>query len=490
MALTNRRHINFYEESKAGLSSLVKQTALVGTGLLVMLLVTGGNPPGFIVGLSVCLGIAFVAWSEKKRLTDIRELLKITKDFASANLSNADLNRANLTWQDLSGADLSGADLSWADLSWANLSWANLSGADLSGADLSGADLRGADLSGADLRGADLSGADLSGADLRGADLSGANLIRTQVLATNFTGANFTGACLEDWHINTGTKLDDVDCQYVYLRSDEQERLPSSGEFAPGEFTKLFQKGSETVDLIFADGIDWKAFLFSLQELQAEYGEEDLSVQAFERKTGGVFVIRLEVPLEANKSEIELHAKELYERELDAVEARYRENLQAKNDQIAIYREHNASLPNIIKMLGDKPIQNFITVTAQAQSESMSESYQSKYDQRNSNNQFIDQAQSGSNPTFNQNNFTPEQKQNLAQAAAEIQQLLNQLAQTNPTTEEVTKTVHQEIKRNPTFRARLLSAAEAGILEALKTAVNNPLFSIPAETIKGWLEAE
>jgi predicted transcriptional regulator len=120
----------------------------------------------------------------------------------------------------------------------------------------------------------------------------------------------------------------------------------------------------------------------------------------------------------------------------------------------------------------------------------MSESYQSKYDQRNSNNQFIDQAQSGSNPTFNQHNYTPEQKQNLAQAAAEIQQLLNQLAQTNPTTEEVTQAVHQKIKQDPTLKARLLGALEAGLLEALKTTVNHPLFSIPAETIKGWLEAE
>ncbi|MGI2907653.1 hypothetical protein [Tolypothrix sp. VBCCA 56010] len=74
MALTSRKHISLYEEAKAGLNSLVKQTAMVGAGFLAMLLLTGGNPPGFVVGLSVCLGIAFVAWSERKRFIDSKEL--------------------------------------------------------------------------------------------------------------------------------------------------------------------------------------------------------------------------------------------------------------------------------------------------------------------------------------------------------------------------------------------------------------------------------
>ena len=81
-------------------------------------------------------------------------------------------------------------------------------------------------------------------------------------------------------------------------------------------------------------------------------------------------------------------------------------------------------------------------------------------------------------------------KQNLAEAAAEIQQLLNQLAQTNPTTDAVIEAVHQKIKTDPTLKARLLAALKAGGLEALKAIFNNPAFSIPAETIKGFLEAE
>lgn len=93
-----------------------------------------------------------------------------------------------------------------------------------------------------------------------------------------------------------------------------------------------------------------------------------------------------------------------------------------------------------------------------------------------------------------------EQKQSLAEAAKEIQELLNQLNQNYPTTTEIQKqtaiiqTVQQQIKRNPTLRQRLWSAFKAGGIEALKQALDaiyeNPLVSISVETIKGFLEAE
>lgn len=69
MSLVNRTQISLYEEAQAGLSSLVKQMAQVGVSFVGMLLLTGGNPPALTVGLSVVGGIAFVAWSEEKRLT-------------------------------------------------------------------------------------------------------------------------------------------------------------------------------------------------------------------------------------------------------------------------------------------------------------------------------------------------------------------------------------------------------------------------------------
>ncbi len=186
------------------------------------------------------------------------------------DLSHANLPRANLRQVKLIEAKLVGADLSQADLSQANLRNANLINANCSYANLNGAYLRRAKLCRANLSEANLSRAYLSeaylrGADLSGADLSGAFLTGTQVLATNFDRAILTGACIQEWHFNSATNLNNVICDYIYFKHeynseedswDFSERRPQSPDknFNPGEFTKLFQKALETVELIFKDG--------------------------------------------------------------------------------------------------------------------------------------------------------------------------------------------------------------------------------------------
>lgn len=77
MAASKREQISLYEEAKAGMSSLAKQTAQVFVGLLVMLVLTGGNPPGWVVVLSFLTGIGFVAWSENQRLNRITATLDV-----------------------------------------------------------------------------------------------------------------------------------------------------------------------------------------------------------------------------------------------------------------------------------------------------------------------------------------------------------------------------------------------------------------------------
>jgi hypothetical protein len=98
----------------------------------------------------------------------------------------------------------------------------------------------------------------------------------------------------------------------------------------------------------------------------------------------------------------------------------------------------------------------------------------------------------GTNPkSYGPNFIHVEPPKNLSEAATEIQQLLNQLSANNCTSEtDIIAAVHNEIKINPTLKARLVNALKAGGLEALKAIFNHPGFSIPAETVKGWLDAE
>lgn len=233
MALVNRRKISLYDEAKAGLDSLVKQTAQVFVGLLVMLLVTGGKPPAFVVSLSFCLGVGFVAWSEKKRLTQFEEvkLSNASEAFVETLIDNKnkletlvydinkrvdDINKravlkrsvtlfspdfqklqdliqqvVEAETQDFSelvkiaGLNLT-EDFAGSDLSFTQLNGGDLSGANLSDANLRDANLYSANLSDAKLICANLNSANLSYANLSGANLDGANLSNAKVKKARF----------------------------------------------------------------------------------------------------------------------------------------------------------------------------------------------------------------------------------------------------------------------------------------------------------------
>jgi uncharacterized protein YjbI with pentapeptide repeats len=294
-------------------------------------------------------------WNEWRSSRDLRnggDGTLIFPDLSEVNFSGYydgfDLSSYDFTETNLSGTYLYEADLSESRLWGANLSEANLGKANLSKANLIGTKLRKAILN----------DAILNVADLIEADLSEAELVRTQALRTNFERAIFTGACIEDWNINSATNLNGVICHYIYLKAGQgvlplvnpQERRPSSGNFAPGEFTKLLQKARETVDLIFRQGVDWAAFLTSFQKLQVECGSDELFIQAFEKK-GDAFVIRVSVPSGADKAEIEKYLKRQYELEA---------KLQAKDELLADYRHQNANLRTdlleITKLLASRPI--------------------------------------------------------------------------------------------------------------------------------------
>jgi hypothetical protein len=73
MVPVNRRQLSLYDEAKAGFSSLLRQTTVVFVSFVVILLLTGGAPSSFAIALSFCSGIAFVAWSEQRRITKLRD---------------------------------------------------------------------------------------------------------------------------------------------------------------------------------------------------------------------------------------------------------------------------------------------------------------------------------------------------------------------------------------------------------------------------------
>lgn len=235
--------------------------------------------------------------------------------------------------------------------------------------DLRKANLRGANLENADLEEANLSQTDISEATLKYANLKDANLTEVNAIKTNFSNATLTGTCLENWNIDDNTILDNVICKYVYLLKDKQERRPSNGEFEGDEFTTLFRKVFHTVDLIFRDGIDWKALVFAIKEVQKKNKDTTLKVQTIENKQHKVFVIKVLVPPNADKPEIYKQLVEKYEAEKKELEAEYKKELAVQNQQIESYQRENTNLMKIIEIQADNSrLINHITQTNQTHS--------------------------------------------------------------------------------------------------------------------------
>ncbi len=285
--------------------------------------------------------------------------------FGGADLTDADFTQATLKSTDLRNANLRRTNLHKTK----NLERARVSGTILldpkvrelvvthRGTHKSyiSCNFKGANLAGAELNYADLTEADVSEATFEGAWLEQANLTKTQASKTNFKQARLTGACLEAWNIDSDTQLEGAICDYVYLKNNQQERRPSSGEFVPGEFTKLFQEVLHTVDLIFRNGIDWKTFTYSFHQLQVENEGTELSIRSIENKGDGVVVVRVDVPADADKSKMHAEFTQNYEQALKALEGKYRDVLTSKDEQIDFYRQQQESLTEILRQIVSRP---------------------------------------------------------------------------------------------------------------------------------------
>jgi chromosome segregation ATPase len=171
-----------------------------------------------------------------------------------------------------------------------------------------------------------------------------------------------------------------------------------------------------------------------------------------------------------------------YEEKIRTLKDEYQTKLDEKNERIQEYKEEISHLREVTRNLSNR---NFI-INNNANSMSNSESSKdTKYDQREANiGVNVDQAQDGSKVTGVgiQNNYSPEQKQSLPEAAAEIQQLLIQLQRTCNTEDaqqQVAKDLVNKARSNTSFRSNLIkwgqslgdTAAQTTVSEAVKGVI-------------------
>jgi uncharacterized protein YjbI with pentapeptide repeats len=214
-----------------------------------------------------------------------------------------------------------------------------------------GCNLSGAYLVGANLSNADFTGANLTNANLSDARLTNSNLTRVLAIGSDLKGATLTGACIADWSIDLITNLESIICDYIYLESPGKDRIPASGSFAIGDFTRLFREVANTVDLIFRHGIDWSLFSNIWQQIQVENEGVPIAIRSIEHKGEGTIVVKIDVPIELDKARFHQQFDRTYNLLLQAVEDRYRVELAGRDRELARYQEQQCQLQDILKSL-------------------------------------------------------------------------------------------------------------------------------------------
>ena len=85
-----------------------------------------------------------------------------------------------------------------------------------------------------------------------------------------------------------------------------------------------------------------------------------------------------------------------------------------------------------------------------------------------------------------QHNYAATEKQDLADAALEIQRLLKQLEETNPTATEAEQKAFVTAAIPPTLRQRAVGALQSGGRAAVEELLDNPYVNIFLAAWEGW----
>jgi hypothetical protein len=84
--------------------------------------------------------------------------------------------------------------------------------------------------------------------------------------------------------------------------------------------------------------------------------------------------------------------------------------------------------------------------------------------------------------------YYSEHSETLAEAAAEIQQLLRHLGQTNPSAKESEKIAYVNDETTPSFKRRVVGALQTGGEAAIEEFLDNPYVNVGKAIVKGWVK--
>lgn len=296
------------------------------------------------------------------------ETIKAVKNVTGTDFRQADLTRANFSDATFQNTNFSTAIIDFVNWTGVNFTRCQFpdyfndsriiqlcTRRDGRGQNYQHADLKNLHLQGVILSDTDLTGADLSGADLRYANLERSNLSEVQALGSDFTEAILTGACIQHWGINSSTQFTDIQCHYIYLKSPQAERKPASGLFKPGDFEKLVNQFTNTLDFLFRNGIEPQAFDLALHNLLSDYEQAGLSLHSVVALEDGDKLVRVNVAdPDADKGAMHQQFMQDYQSMQKQLQAEREQNvdlqkqLEHTKGQLTVYREQSTFLQQFV----------------------------------------------------------------------------------------------------------------------------------------------
>lgn len=291
----------------------------------------------FFVALPACILGVYIGWrtlAGDEQYEQIKNIAVISASLFGTRFREANLTDANFTQAELKSTDLSKANLTrtcWKaakQLHQARFNNTYLEKSQIrklvitgdgKNKDFDEQNLQGLNLENANLENASFVKADLTKANLRRANLAGAFLIETHLEEANLTKASLTDACIADWKITKNTQLDDIDCQYVYLKftdGQKSSRLPNEErDFQPGEFTEVIRSLFDGFNLEHTEDIknlSIEAVFLALQKISSKF-RDSIAIIGIQKKNHTiVFKIKNNNPnnVEKIRSEYLSHYKQ------------------------------------------------------------------------------------------------------------------------------------------------------------------------------------
>jgi uncharacterized protein YjbI with pentapeptide repeats len=258
--------------------------------------------------------IAFSTWGS----SSFYNLDLSSIDFTGAKLANTDLRARKLyrtRFKNVEGLERARVDNRYLDLDKPKVQSLLIYGS-CEENDFRGINLQGAYLQEAKMHKYDFTSANLSGSDVSGADLRDSIFVQTDVTGVDFTEAELTGICIENWNINSQTCFTNVKCKYIYRKLDDKgkpiDRHPSDRNFEQTEFESLYQEVGNLVELVFREGVNWRAFAFTLQKLQLEDEGIGLELRGIEKR-GDLWIVKVTHNENIPSAEVERNLYARYE---------------------------------------------------------------------------------------------------------------------------------------------------------------------------------